>query len=53
MCEGPGQPSQLQKDMLKEAFSTPILCLYYSYFVKRKKKKLRGAYQPLGIGDFL
>lgn len=39
MCEGPGQPSQLQKDMLKEVLSTPILCLYYSYFVKRKKKK--------------
>ena len=34
LCEGPGQPSLLQKDMLKEALSIPISWLDYSYFLK-------------------
>lgn len=58
LCEGPGQPSLLQKDMLKEALSIHIPWLHYFYFLKGEILN-SGVWQPWGkevlqvaAGDF-
>lgn len=51
MCEGPGQPSQLQKDDDRRSVKCSHLVFILFLFHKRRKIKLRGAYQHLGVGD--
>lgn len=50
MCEGPGQPSQLQKDDARRSVKCSHLVFILFLFHKRRKIKLRGAYQHLGVG---
>lgn len=49
MCEGPGQPSQLQKDDAKRSVKCSHLVFILFLFHKRRKIKLRGTSQHLGV----